>query len=384
MRQKFAALNGLRMAAALLVVLFHYANLAVSFPRLPHFVQNLIANGTIALPFFYVLSGFVLAHSHINREPGPRGIRNFYSARIARLYPVYLLSFLLFFPIAIEKYLRHAAPGLNHGPQIYVFGGLLTLFALQAWTPLSQAWNGPAWSLSVEAFFYLVFPFALPRIAKMRPIPLIALLGTLWLAMISLTIAHEHNVIRPEVWNRYIMYQPIFWMPTFLLGIATYRLARYWRQVPSALATTISLGSVAVLLLLAALLSPELGGDFLVNGGAAPLIAIIVLAFSHPGCLSSRIMGWKLFDFLGGASYVIYILQSPTWHIFRAVTDKFRHVHGLPVVPDWQFLLYLVFIVAFALLVQQVIERPAQRYLSTRHAAVKELQQARLAGVAAA
>jgi peptidoglycan/LPS O-acetylase OafA/YrhL len=95
-------------------------------------------------------------------------------------------------------------------------------------------------------------------------------------------------------------------------------------------------------------------------------------------------VGWRLFDFLGGASYVIYILQSPTWHLFRAVTDKLRHVHGLPVVQDWQFLLYLAFIVAFALLVQRVIERPAQRYLSTRRAAVKELRQAQPARVAAA
>jgi peptidoglycan/LPS O-acetylase OafA/YrhL len=381
MRQKFAALNGLRMFAALLVVLFHYANLAASFTSLPHFAQNLITNGTIALPFFYVLSGFVLAHSYTNRAVG-RG--DFYSARIARLYPVYLLSFLLFLPIAVEKYLRHPATGLHNGPQTYVFGSVLTLFAVQAWTPLSQAWNGPAWSLSVEAFFYLMFPFVLPRIAKMRPAPLVALLGTFWLAMISLTVAHEQNVIRPELWNRYIMYQPIFWMPTFLVGVATYRLARHWREVSGALATVISAASVAVLLLLAGLLTPTLGGDFLVNGGAAPLIAIIVLAFSHPRCFSSRVMGWWLFDFLGGASYIIYILQSPSWHIFRAVTDALRHVHGLSVVQDWQFISYLVFIFAFALIVQQVIERPAQRYLSTRRVGMTELQQAQPARVVAA
>src|ERR1700678_331864 len=68
LRQTFTALNGLRILAALLVVSFHYGTLASSFPALPHFVQNLANNGTIALPFFYVLSGFVLTHAYSNRE----------------------------------------------------------------------------------------------------------------------------------------------------------------------------------------------------------------------------------------------------------------------------------------------------------------------------
>jgi peptidoglycan/LPS O-acetylase OafA/YrhL len=38
----------------------------------------------------------------------------------------------------------------------------------QAWIPKAAvAWNGPAWSLSVEAFFYLLFPFILPKLESM-------------------------------------------------------------------------------------------------------------------------------------------------------------------------------------------------------------------------
>jgi peptidoglycan/LPS O-acetylase OafA/YrhL len=372
------------MFAALLVVCFHYGSLAAGFAALPHFVQNLVTNGTIALPFFYVLSGFVLAHSYFNRIPALKDKGPFYKARFARLYPVYLLSFVLFLPIAVEKYLRHPAAGLHNGPEIYVLGALLTLFAVQAWTPLSQAWNGPAWSLSVEAFFYLMFPLALPKIARMRPAALVTLLATLWLAMIALTVAHEHNVIPPEIWSRCIMYQPLFWMPTFLVGIASYRLASRWGTVSSALATITSVASLAVLLLLAGVLPPTAGGDFLVNGGAAPLIAVIVLAFSHPRAFSTRLMGCRLFDIFGGASYVIYILQSPLWHIFRAVTDKLRHAQGLAVVQDWQFALYVVFILGFALLVQRFIEKPAQSYLSTRRPAETELHRTPSASVVAA
>jgi peptidoglycan/LPS O-acetylase OafA/YrhL len=367
MQRKFTALNGLRIFAALSVVCFHYGTLAASFKALPRFAQNLIENGTIALPFFYVLSGFVLTHAYSNRGPAPIQKRGFYYARVVRLFPAYVVAFVLFLPIAVEKYLRHPAAH-SDGPHTYVWGGLLSLFALQAWTPLSQAWNGPAWSLSVEAFFYLIFPIALPAILKMRPTRLVILLGVLWLSMISLTVAHEHNLIPPGVWSGYIMYQPLFWMPTFVLGIATYRLAAQWSLVPDQIATVISISSVAALLVLAGLLSPPVGGDFLVNGGAAPLIALIVLAYSHPRCLSSRLLGSAPLEFLGVASYVIYIIQAPLWHIFRAITDHLRHATGQPIVKDWQFALYLVYLVVIALLIQRFVERPAQHYLSWKSA----------------
>jgi peptidoglycan/LPS O-acetylase OafA/YrhL len=365
MQRKFTALNGLRIFAALSVVCFHYGTLAASFPALPRFARNLIENGTIALPFFYVLSGFVLTHAYSSRGPASIQKRNFYFARIVRLFPAYAVAFVLFLPIAVEKYLRHPVANTD-GVHTYVLGGLLSLFALQAWTPLSQAWNGPGWSLSVEAFFYFIFPLVLPIIVKMRPARLAIVLGFLWFSMISLTIAHEHNVIPPGVWGSYIMYQPLFWMPTFLLGMATYRLTTQWSLVPNRIATVISVTSLASLLVLAGLLSPRVGGDFLVNGGAAPLIALIVLAYSHPRSLSTRVLGSPPLEFLGAASYVIYILQAPLWHIFRAVTDHLRHAVGQPVVQDWQVALYFVYLVGLALLIQRFVERPAQQYLSRK------------------
>jgi peptidoglycan/LPS O-acetylase OafA/YrhL len=382
MQRKFTALNGLRIFAAFAVVCFHYGTLAASFPALPHFAQNLIENGTIALPFFYVLSGFVLTHAYSSRGPAPIQKRGFYYARIVRLFPAYVAGFVLFLPIAVEKYLRHPAAHFD-GVHTYVLGGLLSLFALQAWTPLSQAWNGPGWSLSVEAFFYLIFPLVLPTIVKMRPTRLAILLGFLWFSMISLTIAHEHNMVPPEVWSRYIMYQPLFWAPTFLLGMATYRLATQWSLVPDQIATVISVTSLAALLVLAGLLTPRIGGDFLVNGGSAPLIALIVLAYSHPRCLSSRLLGGAPLEFLGAASYVIYILQAPLWHIFRAVTDHLRHAIGQTVVQDWQFGLYLVYLVGTALLIQRFVERPAQHYLSRKATAARTAPRIRSADAAA-
>jgi peptidoglycan/LPS O-acetylase OafA/YrhL len=364
-RQNLTALNGLRIFAAAVVIGFHYGMLTESFSRLPHFLQNVVGNGTIALPFFYLLSGFVLTHAYAGRIATPRQKRDFYLARFARLYPAYLLSFVLFLPIAVEKYLRHPAISQHHGPRTFVLGGALTFFAVQAWTSLSQAWNGPGWSLSVEAFFYFAFPLVLPRMVRMRSAPLVTALGILWLAMLSFTVAHEHNLIGAQIWYGYVLYQPLLWTPMFLLGMATYRLASKWSQVPDAVATLVSVVSLAALVVLCGL-PPVEGGNLFVNGGAAPLIALVVLAYSHPRSLSSRVMGASVLSFLGGMSYLVYILQAPLWHMFRAVTDKLRHVHGQGTVKDWQFLLYLPLLLGFAFAVQRLVEKPAQQWLLSR------------------
>jgi peptidoglycan/LPS O-acetylase OafA/YrhL len=103
-KETFNALNGLRFFASLGVVFFHYSVLVSGFTTLPIFLQRCVHAGPIALEFFYILSGFVLAHAYLNRPPRTTTLRrSFWFARFARLYPVYLLAFGLFLPIAYEN-----------------------------------------------------------------------------------------------------------------------------------------------------------------------------------------------------------------------------------------------------------------------------------------
>ena len=51
------------------------------------------------------------------------------------------------------------------------------LLLVQAWGPFhgsALSYNGVAWSLSVEAFFYLTFPWLLAGMKKMGSLPLLA------------------------------------------------------------------------------------------------------------------------------------------------------------------------------------------------------------------
>lgn len=68
--------------------------------------------------------------------------------------PAYLLAFVIFLPIAIYSEL------LNGGGALALLTAVLQLTLMQSWVPsVALQWNGSAWSLSVEAFFYALFPF---------------------------------------------------------------------------------------------------------------------------------------------------------------------------------------------------------------------------------
>jgi len=362
MKQTFRALNGLRFFAAFAVVCYHYAPMTKGFGALPLFLQNLAHTGPVALGFFYILSGFVLAHAYSDRPPQTPSQRgSFWFARVARLYPVYFLAFVLFLPMAWEKYLQHPAPGTN-GPQTFALGAVLSVLAIQAWTPLSQAWNGPSWSLSVEAFFYFLFPFLLVPLARMRWSRLLPLLILCWGAMLATDWAHLAGMIPEAVWRSWLQNQPLLWTPLFLIGIALYRCYGYWRSVTPGVAALVGIAALCLLIGLSGIVTGP-ATELFITGGAAPIMALIVLAFAHPESPASRAMGTPALYEAGAASYVMYILQSPVWHVFRTVTDKLRHAAKGQPVAVWQFFAYAVTLLAFSILVQFVLERPAQRWL---------------------
>jgi peptidoglycan/LPS O-acetylase OafA/YrhL len=362
MKETFRALTGLRLFAALAVVCFHYGSKTRGFGKLPAFLQNCVHAGPIALGFFYVLSGFVLAHAYSGRPPYTFALRrSFWFARIARLYPVYLLAFVLFVPMAYEKYLHRGVPG-DHGSRTFVLAGILGALAIQAWTPLSQAWNGPSWSLSVEAFFYFVFPFVLVPICRAPKRKLIAGLTISWGLMIAIVVTHHLGRIPANVWQGWVQYHPLFWLPMFLIGIATYRYSRAWRTVRGLYVSWLGGGALTALTLLCGLV-PARYVEFLEYGGLAPLIVVILLVFSHPRALIARAAGVPILYEAGAASYALYVLQSPVWNTFQIVTSKLGHVAVRSDINGWQFSLFLLLLVGVAVLVHTFVERFAQKWL---------------------
>ncbi|WBB81911.1 acyltransferase [Micromonospora sp. WMMD882] len=185
--------------------------------------------GLEAVSFFFILSGFVLTWS---ARPG-EGYGRFLRRRILKMYPNHIVTFCL----AMLLYAAASTSALN---------ATLNVFLLHAWRPEPGGGNGPSWSLSVDLFFYLLFPLLLPlakRIPGNRLWWWVAGIGVLVLALPSLAMLLPAEPKFPDSYegtmlegvSRYPFYALLIFPPArmldFLLGILVARIVLTGRWI---------------------------------------------------------------------------------------------------------------------------------------------------------
>ncbi len=157
-RSRVDELESIRGLAALLVVVHH-------FPKW-HPVLDIpfINNSYLMVEIFFVLSGFVIYNAYSDSIRSPRDLLRFQFLRIGRLYPVHLIFFLAFFAVEIAKYVAASKFGAadirsTAFDKNSFQAAVQQLFLVQALIPNNDVltFNGPAWSISVELFAYVVF-----------------------------------------------------------------------------------------------------------------------------------------------------------------------------------------------------------------------------------
>ncbi len=180
-RPRLPAVTGVRFVAASHVVLLHYLP-KYQLLLAPWWVQNIVGAGYVGVDLFFILSGFVLAYTYLRSLDGPRvDARRFWAARFARIYPLYALSLALAAAFWLPAFL--AQGGSKRDALLFP---LAAAAMLQAWSPkIATVVNYPAWSLSIEAFFYLSFPLLAPPFARLRGRALVAAAGLLWLGALA-------------------------------------------------------------------------------------------------------------------------------------------------------------------------------------------------------
>jgi peptidoglycan/LPS O-acetylase OafA/YrhL len=357
------ALTGLRFFAAMHVVVFHFGQQALV--DAPGAVRSLAASGYTGVSLFFVLSGFVLAY--VYEEP-VIDRRTFWFARFARVYPVYLAGFVLAAPYVLKTLIQS---GASFGKMGALAVAALTL--TQAWFPTAATvWNVPAWSLSVEAFFYLLFPFVAVRVGKAwsRSASIAAMAG-LWL--VGLTVPLVYLALDPDglgrassaddtvFWLEAVKYFPLARLPEFLLGVVLGRLfLRDLREQRTIAAGIWTVGASAALLLILSF-SSRLPYPLLHNGLVAPLFAALIYGLAHGGGALGSVLSTRPLLLLGEASYAVYILHlhARPW-ILRGLKLV---APGLLESPALTFATYVALLVPCCLLVFLYLEAPARDWL---------------------
>jgi len=349
---RFLALDALRGALALFVVLFHLP-VASHLRDLP-----LVMHGYLVVDYFFVLSGFVIAHSYGQRIGTGTQARDFLIKRVARVWPLHVLMLGVFVLLEVVRALTH----LDSVPPFTgdrALGGILTnLLMIQALgTEDSQTWNGPAWAVSAEMLCYVVFT-GLILWARRWSLILAGLIAAFGLAILILYAP-------PEPWAA--------WMNTtwrtgwaralygFFLGMVVYRI---WTLRPPA-----GRGWQEATLILAALAFIWVAvGPWTVLASLAFAPLVWVLAGDRGPV--SKALTWGPLVKLGDVSYGIYLIHMFIITLMVIAARKLDLMHdrridfGSVWLNDLLVLVFLAVVIGLAILSYRFIETPARDAVS--------------------
>lgn len=307
----YPGLDHLRALAAFLVFGWHFAHGFDGFP---------VPFGPSATPFlapfneghcgvalFMCLSGYLFAKILDGKQVV---WRSFYWNRFIRLAPL-LIAALALKGALIARY---------HPTDLDAYGKSL-IFGF-----VRPTWDLGAWSIAVEAHFYLILWIIIPL--KRRWPPSLACFLALGFGTRLLIYAVGGNV------EDYAYWTIIGRIDQFILGIAAWELRGLLlgRHGWMAVATVAFFGFYQWFV--------SIGGFYATQGNRAVWIFIptieaaffsFLIAYYDTSFTFSRAWYWRLVECAGAASYSVYLLH--TFVVFDLAGMAYRHVPGIA---DWQ------------------------------------------------
>ena len=338
--------------------------------RFPAFVVSIIGSGNSGVSLFFMLSGFVLAYANSDWHGSRDEICSFWSNRIARIYPTYLLAMVWFAPFFLFHRFATEPAAVAITKSIGSF--MPALFLVQSWfyPRLAPAWNGPAWTLSVEAAFYLLFPFIAPRLRQLsQPHKLLLCLGC-WILTCVISRIDPVLIASTPIRDEFFTYNPLCHLPTFVSGVA---LGYHYAQRPASRsgADPLALGGLLLTVAIAAV-AGTLPFLFAFEAAFLPAFGMLLYGLALGGG-PARLLAVRPLVVLGEASYALYLLQFSTvftlmWAQSGFVAHDFMTLGRLHALISWPvfYLIATVASIATSVVVWRHYETPLRRSLRRR------------------
>lgn len=353
-------LTSIRGVAAIWVVLHHFLGGVTYLPGEP-FLLQVFRFGWAGVDIFFILSGFILSYCHAQDfDSANRRVAypTFLILRISRIYPLHaFILLILMLDTSMTLFSHVSEPSevegfVSHHP-FHMWDLFLSFLLVQGWFIDPDQWNGPAWTISVEWFLYLLFPVLISlyiSLSKKWAYIVIAF----FYACISL---YAILIDDAGIWARLHVSIPgggiLRGAVGFSVGILLYRL-----YTEKALFTLPWKGiGNAVLLAIPVVIVVTHRITF-----ALPLFAVLIYALAHPS--NGRHWFWSSAPmvFLGDISYSIYMTQR----LFLG------RVQAVSVSQPWSVSTLMVGVVLFAFIIgsscltYKYIERPSRNYIRKR------------------
>lgn len=361
-KQHYPILDGLRGVAAVIVVIFHtfepYSN--------GDHKRQILNHGYLAVDFFFLLSGFVVAYAYDDRWTR-MSLWDFAKRRLIRLQPMVVMGSL----IGAAFFYTQAGPVfplIAHTPVwkmlvVMVVGCTLiplpVSMDIRGWQEMHPL-DGPAWSLFFEYVANILYALVLRRLSKLWMSVLVFGAG-LFLLHLAVT-APQGDVIggwsltgtQLHVGFARLLYP-------FLAGILLMR-AGLRLRLPAGFA-------MCSVLLILALCLPRFGSaQHLWQNGLYDALCILLVfpVIVAAGAGSAESEGWmqRVCRFLGALSYPLYITHYPLIYLYTSytVTHKTPPAQGAA----WGALLFVT-AMTIAYLCLKLYDEPVRRWLSRRY-----------------
>ncbi|MDF7820399.1 acyltransferase [Runella sp. MFBS21] len=293
-------LDALRFGASLVVFFYHARGI-----WFPDEVPNAKLPGDeahTAVVVFFVLSGYVISYTTVNRN---KGALKYFQARLGRLYSVLLPG--LLFSIFVEFCLYYVNPPIY---QQCTRGNTLVRYVLTS-SFLNEIWffsaappiNGPLWSLSYEFWYYVIFG-------------LWVYAQSTWKAKLASLIACL--IAGPKI---------LLMMPIWLMGVYAYKI-----PAPS-LNKNLAWGIIILLAFILGILyqwlppyPAQLGyaplffsAQFLTDYILGIVVALSLWILPEGRELDLPKKSLQIFRDVADLTFPIYVLHNPLLHLFRGV-----------------------------------------------------------------
>ena len=357
------ALTSVRALFALMVLYHHFVGDHAL--TMPNWTVNV---GNIAVSWFFVLSGFILAY-HFRTLRGGEATFKYIVSRFWRLFPVHavtiLASVVLFGGSGLALIRAHPA----------ALPASLTL--THAWPAIpaaSQVFNVPAWSISVEWFFYLLFPLLIARGWVVRALLAVAAfaIAATWAHTLGCFAGRANFEALGDSYHTTCYQLFLYWPPArlweFTLGMALCGLSsriRAWRgcELVQVILTALAIGAFLDRSELIGWISFGVYSAFFGAWIITTLVgAALILALSLRGPID-RALSFPALVFLGDVSFSVYMTHMLVLRF--AATHQIGYTQPIPV----QFAGICAVTIAISIGLFLYIERPSRLMLKKAFAA---------------
>lgn len=289
--KRFEALDAFRGISAICVVVFHL-HFVGSFTEWSFF-----RGSYIFVEFFFILSGFVLAHGYGTKEK--LRFKPYIKARFFRIYPLHFVMLLVMLGLEAAKFAAYKFAGITFNDIPFTGSNapiqlIPELLLIQSWFPATAngSFNYPSWSISIEFYLYIAL-FLTIAVARAKRVWAWVTIAFTSFLLLSLYPDSPHRV-------------PFTGLACFFGGACIYMVFRkcHGTYVPYSLATLLE---AAALVAVFAIVQAK-GSPYHTQAAIVTFLAT-VFCFAFESGAISRLLKHSICQKVGTLSYSIYMIH---------------------------------------------------------------------------